>query len=241
MKHLGAFFLVAIAACGSPSREPIDAAPPSGPAAFVVTPMTGAFGMVGVGATSVPIEFKVANKGADPATAVAVATSLPFHVEASTCGQMLAGGASCVVDVASEPTVAGAVTQSLDITSDSATAVMISLSTTAVTENDIFSLSPSVTEFNSIVVGQKSPKFVVTATNPGTEAFGSIVVTIGGDDPTQFLLSNDTCSGAVIQPASACMFSVTFAPLATGPKSATFTISSASGGPSTFLATGSGS
>ena len=78
--------------------------------------------------------------------------------------------------------------------------------------------------------GSTSPGGLVTVTNTGsTFPLGLQAPTLGGADPRQFTLSDDTCTGSV-PPGGHCTFKAHFRPTTVGTKSATVSVGGNMGG-----------
>jgi hypothetical protein len=87
-------------------------------AAIQVTSPTLTFGSTGVGETSAAIPVTITNSGIrDPLNNLALAVPAGFQLVNSTCGASLGPGASCTAGVEFSPTVAGAQTGSLAVSS----------------------------------------------------------------------------------------------------------------------------
>jgi len=100
------------------------------------------------------------------------------------------------------------------------------------------SLSTSAIAFGSSPVGQTSATQTVTLTS-NNAATGFNGVTVSGPDPSAFLTSSNCPS--VISRSASCTVSVAFAPTATGPLSATLSITdSAVNSPQLVTLTGTG-
>jgi probable HAF family extracellular repeat protein len=101
------------------------------------TPGTLSFGAIAVGATSATQTVTVTNAGAAPAS-VSVSVSANF-LQTNNCGTSLAAGAQCTATVAFKPTVAGALSGGLTVTSSGVNYVVPLSGTAPVTA----SLTPS--------------------------------------------------------------------------------------------------
>src|SRR3954447_19847674 len=89
-------------------------------------------------------------------------------------------------------------------------------------------------------VGTTTPAKQVTVSNHGTAPLNVTAATVGGTDAADFQVASNTCTAAVA-PGASCAVGVTFAPLASGTRTATLTIASdALNGPHTVALKGTG-
>lgn len=102
-------------------------------------------------------------------------------------------------------------------------------------------VSPGSLAFGDQRTGTTSVARQVTVTNTGTISVTISAVTLGGTNPGDFTKSTDTCTGASLAPAATCALAATFAPTATGSRSASLSIASgAAGSPHVVALTGTG-
>jgi len=79
-----------------------------------------------------------------------------------------------------------------------------------------FSISPSCIDFGTNSVGNQSPR-TVTITNPGNTSSDKLRInSIDIGPSTDFLLSNDNCSGKTLSPTNTCTFGISFIPSSEG-------------------------
>jgi len=102
------------------------------------------------------------------------------------------------------------------------------------------SISPtSGLSFGSESVGSTSTAQSVTLTNSGNANLTISTVTIGGTNASDFSKTADTCAGATVAAGGTCSISVTFAPTATGSRSASVSIAdNATGSPQSVSLSG---
>jgi ELWxxDGT repeat protein len=101
------------------------------------------------------------------------------------------------------------------------------------------SLSAGAMAFGSHAQGTASPPQTATITNNGGAPLNVTGFTFGGANPDDFMLSADTCRGA-IAPGAACSVSVRMAPQGSGDRSATLTVLSDAPGAATVALSGTG-
>ena len=191
------------------------------------------FGQTTVGQSSGPQTVTLKNIGNQPVNFASIvlsgANAADFH-ESDTClnPPVLTPNQSCVVSVTYSPAVAGTGQASLAISNNAADSPqMIALSGTAVAPPPPapqVTLAPTSILFpGNTTQGTSSAPIVLTLTNSGNAALHITGTALGGSNVPDFVLSNSTCSGT-INPGANCTVSITFAPLATGIRSATWTV-----------------
>ena len=82
------------------------------------------------------------------------------------------------------------------------------------------SLSPDNLDFGNQVARRTSTAKRITVQNTGGKPLYVDSVVISGDNPNSFALLKDTCTGATVAPARACILDVTFTPTGTGGRNA---------------------
>jgi hypothetical protein len=141
--------------------------------------------------------------------------------QTNTCGQLLAGGATCTVTVQFVPQAAGSRTASLSINNADPTSPQVfSVSGTGTA----ISVSVHTLAFGSVTHGKSSSK-AVTVKNLGSAAVAVSSIAVGGTNAADFTQTN-TCGGSIAGAAS-CTITVTFTPAATGSRTGTLTITDA--------------
>ncbi len=198
--------------------------------ALTLTPATGNFMSVTVGARSAAQAFTVTNTGGT-ATAGAVtvtSSSGDFAIVSNTCGAALAPMGTCAVSVVFAPTTAGAATGSL--TASGAGSAVAALMGTGVSGAGL-SITPKSNGFGSVALNQKSTSVDFTVTNTGGAATGALTTALGGSAASQFEIAGNNCN-ASLAAAATCIVTVRFAPTTNMPadKAATLTVSATPGG-----------
>jgi hypothetical protein len=171
-----------------------------------------------------PLEIALA--GADPDT---------FALVADDCPVTLASGASCTIEVGFVPMSGGWASARLEARAPAASA---SATLDGAMPNDcgaILNLSPTPERFEDVLVGETSPPHTFTLTNANDEASGTLAVSLGGLDRSEFAVTRDACSGRTMAPGGTCTIDVVFAPTRAGDFLASLLVQ-ASPGPSVIAA-----
>ena len=203
-------------------------------------PTSLSFGNQNVGQTSAAQTVALTNSGSATLNIQSIAitgtNSGDFAVVTSStnpCGTTLASGASCNISVTFSPTSPGPRAAQLSITDNAPSSPQtVSLSGTGISTTGPFAyVSPSSLTFSTQGVGTTSPSQPVTLTNYGSAPLTITSITFGGANPGDFGQTNN-CGAlpAMVAAGANCTISVTFAPAATGTRSATLTVTDNSNG-----------
>jgi hypothetical protein len=208
------------------------------PAGLTINPVSRNFGSVAEHGSSAPTVFSVTNTGSLPQTITSVALTGSqageFGVDPDTCGSaVVAGGGTCTVTVAFQPTGAGARTAKLVVKSDANLSVTATLRGTA--QAGALGFDPNPADFGVVAVGATSTAITVKVTNGGTAPLTITAVHLGGANPEQFVVAADSCTGQPIAPATSCSVDVLFRPTGAGDRSATLDIDDEDGTASSGL------
>jgi hypothetical protein len=103
------------------------------------------------------------------------------------------------------------------------------------------SLQPASLTFGRVRVGQQSSPASITLTNSGNGTLNVGAVSLQGQDPADFVVASNSCTGAVLAPGATCSMAVAFRPTLSGTRTATLTVASdAPASPSTVPLSGTG-
>ena len=206
-----------VAGVGSVSLNGTGITPPP-----TLSPTSLTFGSQNVGTTSAAQTVTLNNPGA-AAQPVSISFSTtefaqPSGAAGGSCGNSVAAGASCTINVTFTPAATGLRTATLTV----AGVGNVSLSGTGITPPPP-TLSPASLTFGSQNVGTTSAAQTVTLNNPGIAA-QPISISFS---TTEFARpggsAGGTCASSVAAGAS-CTINVTFTPAATGLRTATLTV-----------------
>ncbi len=200
------------------------------PTGTTTTPTSLTFGDQNIGTTSAAQTVTFNNAGTGPLTIASIAitqSSTDFAISNNPCGSTLAAGANCQISITFKPTAIGGRAGALVFT-DNAGNVTGSAQAVTLTGTGVgvpqASPSPGSLTFTSQNVGTASASQNVVLTNGGTGPLTISSISIGGTNPTDYLISSTTC-GASLATGGNCSVSVTFDPAAAGSRTATLLIS----------------
>lgn len=179
------------------------------------------------------------NTGAVPLLITGAQTTGDFSV-VNSCGDFVAVGTSCQIQVSFLPTASGPRAATLLVYDNAPGSPHSVLLTNSDPPNPIL-VSPSTLDFSGQVIGVSPASRNVTLTNTGAQ-----VLTIGGPSiansaGSAFTIGGTTCSSTLL-PGGSCSIAITFSPTATGVQTATLAVPGAAtnGSFSTVSLTGTG-
>lgn len=202
--------------------------------------------VIGVSPTTLTFSQTVNTTSADQTVTVSNTGTAPLAISALTLGgtqaseyRISAGGTcsagssvavsgSCTILIAFAPTATGARSANLTITHNAAgspSTVTLNGTGTAVPQPTI-SLNATTKTFASQTVGTSSASQSVTVTNSGSAPLNFSAFTLTGTAAGDFVRGGTCATASPLAAAGTCTITVTFAPTATGARSATLTIAS---------------
>jgi hypothetical protein len=222
---------------------------PIQPTASVVTTPSGFnFGNELLGVTSSSQTLTLQNKGTAQLNiqsfTLTGANPSDFTLNTSNCSiteeLTLPVGGSCTVTVSFTPAAVGARSANIVITdSDPKSPQTISLAGNGVNPGPAVTISPSTLTYGTQNVGTSSASQAIIVTSNGTVAMTVSGVTITGTNSGDFTQTNNCPSS--LAAGSSCTINVTFAPTASGTRSASVSIAdSVTGSPQTVALSGTG-
>jgi hypothetical protein len=203
------------------------------PAKLVITPNVPQTLVATAGQTSPALNFGVANSGDVASGSIVVnvtGINAADFTATSTC-LLLAPLSGCTVSVVFKPAAGSttAETATLVVTDSGvgASTVSVALTGTPVGQSAL-AITPATSDLGSVLVGTTGASTVFTVTNGGDTATGALTVSISS---AEFLITNDTCSSAasLVAKTGNCTISIALKPATIGAKSATLTVTPASG------------
>jgi Beta-propeller repeat/Cep192 domain 4 len=185
-----------------------------------------------INTTSAPSALKIGDAGSAALSLAGISVTGPFR-ETSQCGQTVAPGTPCTINVTFTPTATGTQTGTLVI-NDNAAGSPQTVRLSGWGTSGAVSLSASSLDFGPVVVGTTSTQ-TATLTNPAASPLDISSIQTGGD-----YLETNNCGSVVNQDAS-CNIAVTFSPSSLGTSVGTVTITDTGlGSPQTITLSGTG-
>jgi hypothetical protein len=228
-------------AANSPQTVSLSGTGTTSQVSLSITTLT--LGSLAVGTSAPPQAVTLTNTGNASLTITSIgatgANPGDFAVT-NTCGSSVAAGGSCTITVTFTPAALGARTAVLSI-ADSAAGSPQTVNLSGTGSAPSANLTPTSLNFGSQTLGTISAVQPVTLTNQGNAALtiSGIVIAPTGPNPGDFAVTN-TC-GTSVPAGGNCTISVTFAPTATGTRTASVTITdNSTGSPQTVSLTGMG-
>jgi len=166
-------------------------------------------------------------------------SSVDFHQTSTTCTSTLAVGVSCTVQVTFQPTVAGPISASVEVTDDAVGSPQSATLSGTGTAAPVATFSTTSVTFTAQGVGTQSAAQMVTLTNTGTAVLNIEGISITGANASDFTQTNDCVASMAVN--AVCTFNVKFTPAAAGARSASIMIDDdAPGNPHSIALTGTG-
>jgi len=218
---------------GSPQFVPLtgtgsgSGAPVSTPA-VTITPATLSFAGTLQGTTSATQSLAVTNSGSAALHISSVkmggANAGDFAVSNGCTAPAYAASATCMVALAFTPSATGMRVGTLTITDDAAGSMQTVQVTGTGTGGPSVTISTTVIAFAAIALGTTSAQQNITITSSGTAAVHISSVQLSGTNVGDFKLNNGCTATSGYAVNTACTLGLTFTPAATGPRTATLTI-----------------
>jgi mono/diheme cytochrome c family protein len=211
--------------------------------ALTATPSVIAFGAQTIGAAAATQTVTLANTGnvAIGFTRIGLTGDAGFNLGAGDCGASLAVGASCVVPVRFAPAVEGAASGALAVTSN-APALQVGISGTGTKQA---TGTPALSEtgpvaFADTQVGSSAAIHTTTLSNSGSAALTISTLTLGGNQPGDFVVGGTCAANGAVAPGASCTVTTAFKPVAAGARSADLLLVTDSGAQFHLALNGSG-
>jgi len=190
-----------------------------------LSPTTLTFAGQNVGTTSTAQTATLTNSGNATLTIgsiVLIGIDAGDFSQTNNCPASVTAGGSCTISVTFMPTTPGYRSATVNITDNAANSPQtVSLIGTGL--GAIASISPVNLNFGGLDVGASTPAQSVTLTNTGNVTLTIGAIAISGTDAGDFAETNNC--GSSVAAGNSCTINVTFAPSATGTRTAFLTIS----------------
>jgi sugar lactone lactonase YvrE len=192
-----------------------------------LTPTSGSFGSVTVGASSASQTFTLTNAGTAALSITSAGltgtNATSFSIVSNACGTSLAAGKSCAIAVKFSPTAAASDSATLSVVDAVGTQSAALTGTGTAAAAAKASLTPTSAAYGSVGLGVTSAGKVFTLTNGGNAALPITSISVTGANIYSFALSDNTCKSPLAAGAS-CAITISFAPTASGAATATLTV-----------------
>jgi hypothetical protein len=218
---------------GSPQSVTLSGAgvaPPPPAPAVIVTPDPVSFPTTVQGTTSSAIPVSVTNSGNATlhiSSVVLSGNNTGDFSMTNLCSGPYAANTSCMITLTFTPLAAGQRSAIITITDDSQSSpqsIQVSgVATPAPSTTPAVSFSSTSLSFAALTQGTSSPTQNVTVTSSGGVPLHISSVVLGGANSGDFILTNG-CTAAAYAANSTCTLGVSFAPLASGARTATVTL-----------------
>ncbi|HWH21216.1 MAG TPA: choice-of-anchor D domain-containing protein, partial [Solirubrobacterales bacterium] len=191
------------------------------------------FGSAAVGSHGEPRTVTIENSGDVPGgffiAVISGGDSASFQLLEEDCtGFPILPAAKCQAAVRFQPTTAGLRKANLSFFGDSEGGQQIVMSGTGI-DPGVPAAAPSVHSFGAEATGSSGELQPFTFTNESAVATELGAVSLGGENPDQFPVARDGCSGTTLAPGASCQVGVRFAPLDAGTMSAVLRLGSTGG------------
>src|SRR5579883_1078891 len=228
-------------AWGSPHSVSLSAKGSTG--SLIFQPASLSFPGVAAGTVSQPQNATLTNKQSTPITIQSFTVSGQF-IEGTNCPvapSALGAGESCTVTVASQPTVAGSMTGSVNAKDEfgNVTQLYLSGSDSGQPVTSPVSFSPASLTWGKVNVGQTSGSKTITVTNNQSSSLAISYITTGPD----FIQTGSTCplAPSTVPAGGSCTISIAFRPATAGAKTELLSLTdNASGSPHSALLNATG-
>jgi sugar lactone lactonase YvrE len=184
------------------------------------------FGNQNVGTPSATQTVVLSNTGTGPllisVLSVTGLNAADFN-QSNNCGNTVAAGASCAINVTFQPTNTGARTAAVSI-DDNAAGSPQTIALDGTGRPGAIVLTPSLLTFPDQLLGTQGAAQPIAVKNAGATTFTFSSISSSGD----FTVSSTTC-GASLASGATCVVNVVFAPTAVGARAGTLTVATSAG------------
>lgn len=187
---------------------------------------------VGVSGSATSITISNPGTGSIPFTVgLAGVNASDYLVSSNNCGASLPPSASCKVSVTFTPAAVGARIAALQVIANGTTLLDCGLVGTGVAGTASIATNPLAVDLGVANVGQTSYQGSLQISNTGAETVTIAGISIGGSDPGDFNIGDNSCESTLAAGAS-CTLALRFTPMSAGLRNATLMIAdNATGSP----------
>jgi hypothetical protein len=205
------------------------------------------FGNQIIGTTSGPMTITVSNGSAVAETIMtAPASTTSYTVSANTCtvSSVVAPGGTCSFQVAFAPTGLPGFRQELILVRTATGNEMYFIPNGTAIQPAGLSVTPGTSTLGNVVAGTSATQTLTVSNTGGVATSAAPAITLGGADPAQFSIANNTCTAALAPAgtgaAASCTFDLVFSPTGAGARSATVSVNAGGAAMHMRTATGTG-
>lgn len=198
-----------------------------------VTPTSIDFGTVNRDSQSTPRTVTVTSTGAASLTVSSVTVGYEarqFPISNDTCtGATLPPGLSCTFQVTYAPITwtGGRIDSTLTVATNAGNPTV---ALTGYNAAPLAQVSPYSIDYGTVGVGVSAGPNTVRISSTGTGNLSVSPLLVSGNNPSDFVTTNDSCSGATLPPGTSCTFQVTFRPTGGGTRWAYVAVTTNGGG-----------
>ena len=186
-----------------------------------LNPSSLTFGTIALNTTTSPQSVVITNTGTTGITGLTISAATGDFAQTNNCASTLAVNATCTISVTFKPTVAGARSGSLTVTSN---AGVQTVNFSGAGSGPLVQLNPSSLNFGNVVQNTTSAAQTITLTNAGNATLNISSISANGD------FSQTNNCPAALGVSSLCTISVTFTPTVLGGETGAVTIVDDAGG-----------
>ncbi len=166
-----------------------------------------------------------------PSTVSVSDARFTINQELSSCalGAPVPPGGDCTVRLTFTPTAPESVEATLTVAETGFQAVSVSTTVRGAGGDPMLRTDPAGQALGSVVVGQRGAEFLFDVENISLVPTSVASVRVVGPHPWDFVISSNSCEGRSLNPRSTCSIGVTFAPLASGQRTAVIELATPTG------------
>ena len=210
--------------------------------ALMINSTSQNFGNVLINTSTADTTFTITNSGGSPtgvlSGSMTGADANQFTLTNNCTGQTLVASGTCTMVVHFNPTSNGSKSASISVTGSPGGSVSASLSGTG-QRPAALSINPTANGYGSVAINTDGATVPFTVTNTGDVLSSTLVVSLTGTNPTDFVLLSNGCT-TPLAGGSSCMVSAKFRPLSLGGKSAALSVVAGAGISASSMLTGTG-
>ncbi|MEO6570004.1 MAG: choice-of-anchor D domain-containing protein [Ilumatobacteraceae bacterium] len=189
------------------------------------------FGTVVLGFESTELYATVLNAGPASYEPTDIRVGANFKITGGTCarGVIVAAGTSCSVKLTFTPTQPHGYLTDLTVTGFGANAPSVSASVRGAAGEPVLAAEPGGVDLGTSVIGRPGGRVALDIGNIGFLPTSITGIDIGGADPDDFSVVEQSCRNRALNPGAKCTIEIEFAPHLSGYRSALVLVTAATG------------